>query len=115
MPNGFQKHQTVPVNIKENEESFELFLFAPSLNKENFSITTKDDLLVISYQAREEENKDEDFTRKEYHFKSFERSFYLNGKVDCQKIHAVYREGVLIVTLPKDPAQNKPKQQVPIV
>ena len=108
MPNRFQKFQSVPVNIKENEESFELFLFAPSLQKENFSITTKDDILVISYQAKEKENEDEHFTRKEYDYKSFERSFYLNGKVDSQKIQAVYREGVLKLTLPKNAARNKP-------
>ncbi len=115
MLHRFQKFQPVPVNIKENEENFELFLYAPGLYKENFSIATKDDILIIAYQAKEAENKDEHFTRKEYDYKSFERSFYLNGKVDSQKIQAIYREGVLVVTLPKDPAQNRPNQQVTVL
>ena len=104
-----------PVNIKENEDSFELFLFAPSLIKENISVATKDDLLTISYTSpKEEERNESNFTRREYHYDSFERSFILNGKVSVDKIVATYKDGILSVLLPKNPDTNKPKQEVPI-
>jgi HSP20 family protein len=108
-------HRSVPVNIEEKSDSFELSLYAPSLVKENIKITTKDDVLTVSYAASAEEGRErENFTRREYQQDSFERSFVLNGKVDAEKISATYSEGVLKVTLPKNPATNKPAQDVQI-
>ena len=105
---------SVPVNIEELDDRFELRLYAPSLKKENFRITTKDDVLTVSYKGEEGESGTERFTRREYSYDSFERSFQLNGKVDVSKIAATYTEGVLTVILPKDPEANKPAQDVPV-
>lgn len=107
-------HRSVPVNIEEKPDSFELSLYAPSLVKENIRISTKDDVLTVSYSAPAEEAKEDSFTRREYQQDSFERSFVLNGKVDVEKISASYSEGVLKVTLPKNPATNRPAQNVQI-
>lgn len=105
---------SVPVNIEELDDRFELKLYAPSLVRENIKVTTKDDVLTISYKVEENASGNDRFTRREYGQDSFDRSFQLNGKVDVTKISAAYTEGVLTVLLPKDPEANKPAQDVPV-
>lgn len=110
--NKFAKH--VPVNIQENENSFELSLYAPGLQKEAFKVSVKDDMLTVSYQPAEETQSNASFTRREYRNESFERSFVLNGKVTIEKITATYAEGILKITLAKDPEKNKPAQNISV-
>ncbi|MES2133944.1 MAG: Hsp20/alpha crystallin family protein [Bacteroidota bacterium] len=98
---------TVPsVNIKETDKSFELDFAAPGLEKKNFKIELVDDKLVISAQqevATEEKNENADsFTRKEFNYNSFSRSFVLPEKmVDKESINASYENGILKVMIPK--------------
>ncbi|MGM9476659.1 Hsp20/alpha crystallin family protein [Pedobacter sp. GSP4] len=105
---GFRR---VPVNIEENETSFIINLFAPALVKENLKVSTKDDVLTISYQAKEAETA-EQFTRREYSNGTFERAFALNGKVLNEQISAAYADGILKVTLPKNPETNTPAKDI---
>ncbi|MBD0284962.1 MAG: Hsp20/alpha crystallin family protein [Flavisolibacter sp.] len=107
--------RSVPVNITENEDSYEILLYAPALVKEGFRVTTKNDVLTIRYQTPEEEKAGEsNYTLREYHPHSFERSFLLNNKVMVEELSATYREGILKVLLPKSPEANKPGQPVQI-
>ncbi len=107
--------RSVPVNITEKEDSYELSLYAPSLVKEGFRITTRNDVLTIRYQAPDEGKINEaNYNRREYHLDSFERSFLLSNKVIVEKLSATYSEGVLKVLLPKNSENNVPEQQVPI-
>lgn len=99
-------HSVPSVNIKETEKSFELDLAAPGLEKKNFKIELVEDKLVISAQqevATEEKNETNDsFTRKEFNYSSFSRSFVLPEKlVDKESINASYENGILKVTIPK--------------
>lgn len=106
----------VPVNILENENNFELSLYAPELQKEAFTISVKDDVLTVSYlPAEEAQSNTSNFTRREYRNESFERSFVLNGKVEVEKIIATYTEGILKITLAKDPERNKPARNISVV
>ena len=62
-----------------------------------------------------EENKEERYTRKEFGFSSFKRSFTLPDSVDEAHIKAVYKEGILTLTLPKrKEALPKPKKMIEI-
>ncbi len=102
-------------NIQENDSSFIISLYAAGLNKSNFKISATEDILTISYSApKTQENDGVSFSHQEYEFGSFERSFQLNGKVLTDSISATYIDGVLIVTLPKNPATNIPAQEVPV-
>lgn len=106
---GFRK---VPVNIAEAETSFIIELFAPALVKENLKVVTKDDVLTISYQANEEGDQTKKYSRREYSNGSFERAFGLNGKVLSDHISAHYADGILKVTLPKNPETNTPEKDI---
>jgi HSP20 family protein len=107
--------RSVPVNITEKDDRFELSLYAPALVKSAIQISAKDDILTISYQAPASSQEDaENYTRREYRFDSFERSFLLNGKVKTDSISAIYQEGILTVLLPKNPDTNRPAQDIKV-
>jgi HSP20 family protein len=104
---------TVPsVNIKESDENFEVEVAAPGMEKKDFTITLEGNLLTISSSRKNEteENKDQ-YTRREFSYQSFRRSFELaKDVVDEEHIQAKYDNGVLKLTIPKT---EKAKKQAP--
>lgn len=90
------------VNIRETEHSFLLELAAPGLKKEDFKINLDNNVLTISAEVnREEETKNERFTRREFSYGQFSRSFSLPKAINLEEIKADYNHGILNVTLPK--------------
>jgi len=106
---GFRK---VPANIEETESSFIIELFAPALVKENLKVVTKNDILTISYQPKEDADSSKKYSRREYSNGTFERAFSLNRKVLVENISASYTDGILKVTLPKNPETNTPEKDI---
>ncbi len=105
----------VPVNIETTDSSFVLTLYAAGLVKENIKLAVQNDVLTISYQGADAapeaaDAPDPRFTRREFQNASFERAFQFNGKVLTDGITARYAEGILTVTLPKNPVTNQPAQ-----
>jgi len=100
----FSKALTLPsVNISEDDNSFNLKLAAPGLHKSDFKIDVAGDILTISAEKEDnKEEKDEKFTRKEYNFTSFSRSFTLPDNIEKEKISAGYENGILKLVIPKD-------------
>lgn len=100
---GMGRSITTPaVNIKDNKNHFEVSVAAPGLKKSDFNIDVEDNMLTISCEKEEnKEEKDERYTRKEYSYTSFSRSFTLPEEVIKDKIEAAYDDGVLRITLPK--------------
>ena len=89
-------------NIIENENDFSIELAVPGMSKEDFNIKLEDDILTISVEHKEVEEKDEkNFTRREFRYDGFSRSFTLPEIVDQEKIKADYKNGVLHLMLPK--------------
>jgi HSP20 family protein len=89
-------------NIIEHPESFDLELAAPGMKKDDFKIHLENSVLTISSEVsdeKQEENKN--YTRKEFHYGSFSRSFTLPKTINTEKIAADYESGVLRVHLPK--------------
>ena len=108
---------TVPaVNIKELDSQFEIELAVPGMNKDDFEIEVEDGVLSISSTQEEEQvNEKGKFKRREFSYSSFRRSFTLPDSVDPTKIDATYKEGVLLVLLPKHKeAQPQPKKLIKI-
>lgn len=99
----FGRVMTVPaVNILENKEDYKVSLAVPGMKKEDFNIDVEGNMLSISCEKEEnKEEKEEQFTRKEYNYSSFSRSFTLPEGVNKEKIEAKYEDGVLKLVLPK--------------
>jgi HSP20 family protein len=100
---------TVPaVNITENKDNFQLSVAAPGLTKNDFTIDVEGNMLTISSEKEENrEEKEARYTRKEYSYTSFNRSFSLPEEVNQGKIEASYADGVLTVILPKKEEAKK--------
>lgn len=96
------------VNIREDEKAFYLELAVPGMNKKDFRIEVKDDVLTISSEHKEEKQEEsEGYRRKEFSYSSFCRSFYLPEDVNSEKIGAAYRDGILNVEIPKLEEEKK--------
>ncbi|MDQ8143260.1 Hsp20/alpha crystallin family protein [Chryseobacterium sp. CFS15] len=103
--NNFSASRTTlpSVNIKELEKAFEVEVAAPGMKKEDFSITLDGNMLTISSSKEDQqEEKDGKYTRREFSYQSFQRSFELSKDVvDDENIQARYENGVLRLTIPK--------------
>lgn len=107
-----------PVNIRETENAYTVELMAPGFKKENFNIELENDLLTISSEVKNEKAEQEEgkYTRKEFSYTSFRRSFTLPETVNAEEINASYQDGILSVMLPKRvEALSKPKRLIDIL
>lgn len=105
------------VNIRENDESFVVEMAAPGMTKEDFNINLDNNLLTISSEKeteRETEGRD-NYTRKEFSYTAFTRTFTLPNTVNGEAIAAQYDNGILHLTLPKkEEARRKPPKAIEI-
>lgn len=101
---NFGKQLSLPkVNITENNSSYNLELAAPGLHKADFKIDVNGNVLTVSAQKEEnKEEKEKQYTRHEYNYSSFSRSFTLPEEVEQDKIEATYDGGILKLALPKN-------------
>ncbi len=96
------------VNITEQKDEYQVSLAAPGLKKDDFKIAVDGNMLTISSQKEEtKDEKEKRFTRKEYNFSSFSRSFTLPEEINKEKIEATYEDGVLKIALPCRKEANK--------
>lgn len=106
-----------PINIEDTDAAFMISLYAAGLNKANITLAVKDDVLTIAYPGSEQAGSvpaNSGYTYQEFSPRGFERQFQLNGKVLVDQISATYTDGVLTVTLPKNPETNKPAQTITV-
>lgn len=90
------------VNITEHKDQYQVSLAVPGMKKADFKIGVDGNILTITSEKEEsKEEKEKKFTRKEYNYTSFSRSFTLPEEVNREKIEAEYEDGVLKITLPR--------------
>lgn len=117
MPRNFSlTNTTLPsVNIKETLESFLVEMAAPGMVKEDFCIELKNELLTISSEKKFENETTEgaNYSKREFSYQSFSRSFNLPTSANTEKISAKYENGILFVEIPKkEEAKPKPTKQI---
>jgi len=92
----------IPVNVKESKDAYQLEVVAPGFEKADFKIGLDKNILTISGEKKNEVKDDgEKQIRNEYTYRSFNRSFTLDEKIDGEKIEAKYLNGVLTLNLPR--------------
>lgn len=97
------------VNITADEKEYQVALAAPGLKKDDFNVDMTGNMVTISSEKEEsKEDTDKRYTRKEYSYSSFSRSFTLPEDVNRDKIEARYEDGVLTLVLPRKEEAKKP-------
>jgi HSP20 family protein len=117
-PSMFESNRnTLPaVNIFEDKDSFRIELAAPGMEKTDFRIEVDQKALRISASREgQSEEKESTYTRREFSYESFHRSFTLPETADGDNISASYDKGILYVSIPKrDEAKQKPSREIMI-
>lgn len=95
--------QVVPaVNVKELEKGFEIEMAVPGMSKKDFNINIENGVLTIFSEKKEEKEEKEDaYTRKEFNYSSFTRSFNLPENINPDKVEARYEDGMLRIMIAK--------------
>ncbi len=96
---------SVPVNVRENGNQYEVDVIAPGCRKEDFKIRVLNGQLTISFEQDTQKNQQDEqagWVRNEYVLQSFSRSFSLDDTVDTERISARYENGILSIVLPKN-------------
>ncbi len=109
---------TLPsVNIKESDADFVVEMAAPGMEKNDFKIEVNMGILSISSEKSSSNNQEEKgkYTRQEFSYQSFCRSFSLPDSADSDKINAKYDNGILQIYIPKkEEAKPKPVRLIDI-
>jgi len=111
------KNRALPaVNVKESEKNYEIDVVAPGRSKKDFNISAENGVLTISSEMKEEkEEKETDYTRKEFSYSSFSRSFVLPENANEDDIKANYAEGILkLEVAKKNISQPKIKKAIEV-
>ncbi|MBN2347660.1 MAG: Hsp20/alpha crystallin family protein [Bacteroidales bacterium] len=114
---NYQENYSVPaVNVKENNNEYQIEVAAPGLGKNDFKVNVENDVLTISSEKENNvENSDEKVMRREFSYSKFSRSFILPEDTDYDKIKATHKDGILNVIVPKkEEAKVKPAREIKI-
>lgn len=105
------------VNIVEGSEDFKIEVAAPGLEKDDFKIDLENNVLTISSEKEEKNEKTKDaIVRREFSYSAFKRSFSLPATIDTEKISALHKDGILHICIPKkEEAKQKPPRKIDIL
>ena len=104
------------LNIKETDDNFEIELSAPGFGKKDFNVTIENGFLNISAEKENsEEEKNDNYTRREFSYNSFERSLQLPESIKEEEIKAKYNDGILSFKLAKkEEAKKRPPKVIQV-
>lgn len=118
METDFWNGKTVEpaLNIRETDDHFEIELAAPGFSKKDFEVTIEDGFLNISAKKEfTKEEKEEEYTRREFNYSAFERSLQLPETVKEEEIKAKYNDGILRFKLMKrEEAKKRPPKVIEV-
>lgn len=110
------KRSSVPaVNVKETEKGYDIEVAAPGLAKEDFDISVEKRVLTISSSKKDERKEKEDgYTRREFSYSSFSRSFALPEEVNEENVKATYSDGVLRISLTRSAEKQQRRRAIEV-
>lgn len=89
-------------NIEDTDAAYIIKMALPGVKKDDVKVSLEGNLLVVSSEVENtEEEKNKKYSRKEYSYSAFNRSFSLPENVDVNTINANFENGELILSLPK--------------
>jgi len=104
-----------PVNITETESNYQIEVVAPGYEKTDFKISLENNLLSISAERKTEEKSETGKSiRKEFHLRSFKRTFTIDNKIDSENVDAKYVNDILIVTLQRKEEQKATSKDIEV-
>jgi HSP20 family protein len=101
--------QSLPVNVWETPDGYQAALLAPGLDQDTLNVTVHDDTLVIEGDLRFSVPEGAKAVWQEFGPSKFRRSLRLGAAVDPARVEAIYRNGLLLITMPKA-EHAKPRQ-----
>jgi len=101
--------QSLPVNVWETPEGYQAALLAPGLDEQTLSVTVHDDTLAIEGDLTFQVPEGAKPIWQEFGQTKFRRSLRLGSAVDASRVEAIYRNGLLLLTMPKA-EHAKPRQ-----
>ena len=112
-------NSTLPsVNVRETADDFTVEVAAPGMKREDFDIQLHNNVLTIRSESSRQNEEEENgrYSRREFSYQSFQRSFNLNQEVvDDEHIAATYEDGILRLSIPKkESAREKPARQIAV-
>ncbi len=115
---NYESFSIPKVNIKENNETLVIEIADPGLTKESFTIEQEKKILKVSSNVAPTTSSTEGtsakYIRKEFNYSSFKKSFRIPETVNMEEIEATYKNGILLVSLPKKEAKKEFKRMVEI-
>lgn len=98
---GDRENRVFRTDVTDTGDSYTLESELPGMKKEDIDIEIENDCLTVTAQRRyDEEEKKKNFVKRERFYGSYSRSFDVSG-IDTDRMEAEYKDGVLILTLPK--------------
>ena len=106
LSDGFWNKDWVPaVNISETNDHYNIEVAAPGMKKDDFKVKVEKGVMHISAEKKEEKKEEKkNYTRQEYNYNSFSRSFTLPDDVKEEDIKANYDNGVLKLSIARKAA-----------
>lgn len=103
------------VNIREDEKNYFLEFAAPGFEKDEFKINLENQVLTVSAEKKSERKEEaKEYSRREFSYSSFQRSFNLPESVNEEGIKAEYKNGILNVSIPKKEEEAKSKKEITV-
>lgn len=109
---GQTGYQSLPVTVWETNDAFHAALMAPGLDEQSINVTVHEDTLSIEGELKFQAPEGARLIWQEFGPAKFRRSLRLGASVDPTKVEAVYRNGLLLVTMSK--AEQAKPRQVPV-
>ncbi len=104
-------------NVFEHDDDFVIHVAAPGMKKKDFKIALENRTLWISAETEMDETEEmQEYTRREFNYNAFKRSFAIPENVDAAKIAAKYEDGVMKIRLPKlEVVKKLPRKEIKIM